>query len=141
MKKTEDPKDGRTGNVIVMPSDVSPEFQRHRQSFLDEYKPQDRLEEMLVENLSWSSWHLDYVSAQIHNILSSDSIDDFMKQMKTFNKMSALESTLRRNFHSALQMLKNHQARRKREAEPRRQGKVVKMPKIEDLPDGNGFVC
>ena len=141
MKKTEDPKDGRPGQVIVMPSDEAAEYQRHYQSFLDEYKPQDTLEELLVKNISLSSWHLQQVNAMIRNILSSDSIEDFMKQMKTYNKLNAYEATLRRTFDSSLRMLKDHQAKRKRAAEPRRQGKVVEMPKIDDFPDGNGFVC
>src|SRR5579864_7480750 len=56
---------GLTGHTIVLPSEDQSAYQRHSQSFLDEYRPKGATETHLVQSLIDTSWQLNRAAANI----------------------------------------------------------------------------
>src|SRR5690349_20017554 len=55
-------KHGLGARAILLPSDDPAAFQRHLDSFVNEYQPQGPTEQQLVRTLANNSWHLDRVN-------------------------------------------------------------------------------
>src|SRR5579864_3403405 len=54
---------GLTGHTIVLPTEDHAAYQRHSQSFLDEYQPRQATETQLVQSLIDTSWQLNRAAA------------------------------------------------------------------------------
>src|SRR4029077_15497181 len=61
---------GLTGQTVVLPSEDQSAYQRHSQSFLDEYRPKGATETQLVQSLLDSSWQLNRAAAVETNLFS-----------------------------------------------------------------------
>src|SRR4029077_8034974 len=61
---------GLTGQTIVLPSEDHSAYQRHSQSFLDEYRPHGATETQLVQSLTDTSWQLNRAAAVETNLFS-----------------------------------------------------------------------
>ena len=61
---------GLTGQTIVLPTEDHAAYQRHSQSFLDEYQPKQATETQLVQSLIDTSWQLNRAAAVETNLLS-----------------------------------------------------------------------
>jgi hypothetical protein len=61
---------GLTGQTIVLPAEDHSTYQRHSQSFLDEYKPKGATETHLVQSLIDASWQLNRASSVETNLFS-----------------------------------------------------------------------
>src|ERR1700688_1542434 len=54
---------GLTGQTVVLPTEDHSVYDRHAQSFLDEYQPKGATETQFVHSLIDASWRLNRVSA------------------------------------------------------------------------------
>jgi hypothetical protein len=54
---------GLTGQIVVMPTEDLEAYQRHLDSFTEEYDPQGAIEANLVQALADTSWRLNRVAA------------------------------------------------------------------------------
>ena len=61
---------GLTGQTVVLPTEDHSAYDRHAQSFLDEYQPKGATETQLVQSLIDTSWRLNRVSAVETNLFS-----------------------------------------------------------------------
>jgi hypothetical protein len=61
---------GLTGQLVVMPTEDLQAYQRHLESFTDEYHPKGATEAHLVQALADTSWHLNRVAALEANLLT-----------------------------------------------------------------------
>jgi hypothetical protein len=61
---------GLTGQIVVMPTEDLEAYQRHLESFTDEYDPKGATEAHLVQALADTSWRLNRVAALETNLLS-----------------------------------------------------------------------
>jgi hypothetical protein len=61
---------GLTGQIVVMPTEDLQAYQRHLESFADEYNPSGPTEAHLVQALADTSWRLNRVAALETNLLS-----------------------------------------------------------------------
>jgi hypothetical protein len=61
---------GLTGQIVVMPTEDLHAYQRHLESFTDEYRPQGPTEAHLVQALADTSWRLNRVAALETNLLT-----------------------------------------------------------------------
>jgi hypothetical protein len=61
---------GLTGQLVVMPTEDLEAYQRHLESFTDEYDPQGATEANLVQALADASWRLNRVAVLEANLLT-----------------------------------------------------------------------
>jgi hypothetical protein len=61
---------GLTGHAIVLPSEDQSAYQRHSQSFRDEYQPKGATETQLVQSITDISWQLNRTAAVETNLFS-----------------------------------------------------------------------
>jgi hypothetical protein len=61
---------GLTGQIIVVPTEDLHAYQRHLESFADEYRPKGPTEAHLVQALADTSWRLNRVAALETNVLT-----------------------------------------------------------------------
>ena len=61
---------GLTGHTIVLPAEDHSVYQRHSQSFLDEYQPKGATETQLVQMLTDTSWQLNRAASVETNLYS-----------------------------------------------------------------------
>ena len=61
---------GLTGQTVVLPTEDLTAYQRHSQSFLDEYQPKGASETQLVQSLIDLSWRLNRAAAAETNLLT-----------------------------------------------------------------------
>src|SRR6202521_592885 len=61
---------GLTGQTVVLPTEDHAAYQRHSQSFLDEYRPKEATETQLVQSLIDTSWQLNRAAAVETNLFS-----------------------------------------------------------------------
>src|SRR5579864_3471766 len=61
---------GLTGQTIVLPAEDHSAYQRHSQSFLDEYQPKEATETQLVQSLIDTSWRMNRAAAVETNLFS-----------------------------------------------------------------------
>jgi hypothetical protein len=91
---------GLTGQTVVMPSEDLEAYQRHVQSFNDEYRPQGPTEQHLVQAIADASWRLNRAAALETNILSMaaalqpESVDEALALAAAFENQSKAPATL-----------------------------------------------
>ncbi len=61
---------GLTGQIVVMPTEDLQAYQRHLESFTEEYRPKGPTEAHLVQALADTSWRLNRVAALETNLLT-----------------------------------------------------------------------
>jgi len=156
---------GLTGHTIVLPSEDQSAYQRHSQSFLDEYRPQGATETQLVQSLLDTSWQLNRAAAVETNLFSlgiSESENRirashpeaeaalnmalaYREHNRAFANIGIYRQRLAREFERTLLLLRQIQAER-RENEERQldnAAKMLKMHQDQNLPyqpSDDGFV-
>src|SRR4030081_4030976 len=124
---------GLTGHTIVLPTEDHSAYQRHSQSFLDEYQPQGATETQLVQSLIDSSWQLNRAAAVETNLFSlgiTESEDRiranhpeaetalamalaFLEHNRAFANIGIYRQRLAREFERTLILLRQIQAERR----------------------------
>jgi hypothetical protein len=156
---------GLTGQTIVLPTEDHAAYQRHSQSFLDEYQPKQATETQLVQSLIDTSWQLNRAAA-VESALFSLGITEledriranhpeaeaalamalaYREHNRAFANLSIYRQRLTRQFERTLAQLRQIQAeRRKTEKEQLdKAAKILKMHQHENLPyqpADDGFV-
>jgi hypothetical protein len=146
---------GLTGQTVVMPSEDLEAYQRHIQSFVNEYHPQGATETHLVQSLADAAWRINRVAILETNLLTHDIIyDDFPnhesthemrhaiaiaaaldKHTRTLSTLSMHGQRLSRQFERTLALLKSLQsARHQLQVKP--PAKSVQTNRVQP----NGFV-
>jgi hypothetical protein len=147
---------GLTGHTIVLPTEDHSAYQRHSQSFLDEYRPQGATETQLVQSLLDTSWQLNRAAAVETNLFSlgitemEDRIranhpeaEDalamalaFREHNRAFANIGTYRQRLTRQFERTLVLLRQIQAGRRitEERQLNQAAKILKMHKDENLP-------
>jgi hypothetical protein len=110
---------GLTGQTVVMPSEDLEAYQRHVQSFVNEYHPQGATETQLVQSLADAAWRLNRVAALETNLLTHDIIyDDFPNHESTHEMREAIAIAAALDRHTkALANLSIHGQRLSRQFE------------------------
>jgi len=156
---------GLTGQTVVLPSEDQSAYQRHSQSFLDEYRPKGATETQLVQSLLDSSWQLNRAAAIETNLFSLGITEmeyrirashpeaeaalamalAYREHNRAFANISTYRQRLTRQFERTLNQLRQIQAERR--ANEDRQldnaAKILKMHKDENAPYNpidDGFV-
>jgi hypothetical protein len=147
---------GLTGQTIVLPTEDHSAYQRHSQSFLDEYRPQGATESQLVQSLIDTAWQLNRAASVETNLYSlgitemQDHIHvnhpeaeaalamamAFREHNRAFANIGIYRQRLTRQFERTRAQLRQIQAER-REAEQEelsRAARMLKMHKDENLP-------
>ena len=147
---------GLTGHTIVLPSEDHSAYQRHSQSFLDEYRPKGATETQLVQSLLDTSWQLNRASAVETNLFAlgiteaHDRIrathpqaEDalamalaFREHNRAFANLGVYRQRLTRQFERTLVLLRKIQAERRKNEERQldNAAKILKMHQDENLP-------
>jgi len=149
---------GLTGQIVVMPTEDLQAYQRHLQSFTDEYNPKGATESHLVQALADASWRLNRVAAMESNLLSlqavlaPDSIAGAVSiaaalesQSKAFSNLSMHSQRLSRQFERTVTQLRELQKiRRAQEQEDMNMLlDIMEMYKLKGEthhPSADGFV-
>ena len=156
---------GLTGQTIVLPTEDHSAYERHSQSFLDEYHPKDATETQLVQSLIDTSWRLNRAAAVETNLFSLGVIEmedrlranhpeaeaalamalAFREHMRAFANISMNSQRLARQFERTLAQLRQIQADRRANEERQldKARKILKMHKDKNLPyqpADDGFV-
>ena len=156
---------GLTGHTVVLPSEDHAAYQRHSQSFLDEYQPKGATETQLIQSMIDSSWRINRATAVETNLFSlgitemEDRIranhpeaEDalamalaFREHNRAFANIGTYRQRLTRQFERTLVLLRQIQAERRitEERQLNQAAKILKMHKDENLPyepTEDGFV-
>ena len=156
---------GLTGHTIVLPSEDLAAYQRHVQSFVDEYRPKTATEKQLVQSLADTAWRLNRIPALENNLLTLGITENggrvntghpeadsalamalaLREQTRAFAALSMHGHRLSRQFERTLQQLREIQAARAEIEQDQlsQAGKLLQMHKEEDLPydpADDGFV-
>jgi hypothetical protein len=111
---------GLTGQVVIMPAEDLQAYQRHLQSFTDEYHPKGATEAHLVQALADASWRLNRVAALETNLLNLAAIGDGIadalaiaaaleSQSKALANLSMHSQRLSRQFERTVAQLRDLQ--------------------------------
>ncbi len=156
---------GLTGQTVVLPIEDHSAYQRHSQSFLDEYQPKGATELQLVQSLIDIAWRQNRISAVETNLFSLGIIENesaveashpqagaalamamsFRQNARDFANLSIYGQRLSRQFERTLAQLRELQEAR-RAAEKRdlyQAAAILKMHQDQDLlydPAEDGFV-
>jgi len=147
---------GLTGQTVVLPSEDQSAYQRHSQSFLDEYRPKDATEIQLVQSLLDTAWQVNRAAAVETNLfsLSITEMEDrvrashpeaetalamalaYREHNRAFANISAYRQRLTRQFERTLVLLRQIQAERRKNEERQldNAAKILKMHNDESLP-------
>ena len=108
-----------TGQFILMPAEDLEAYQRHIQSFVDEYQPQGATEAQLVQALADAAWRLNRVAVLETNLLTYDIVyEDFPNNESTHEMREAMAISDRLDSHArALSTLSIHGQRLSRQFE------------------------
>src|SRR5579864_6559801 len=156
---------GLTGQTIVLPSEDHSTYQRHSQSFLNEYRPQGATETQLVQSLLDTSWQLNRAAAVETNLFSlgiSESENRirashpeaeaalnmalaYREHNRAFANIGIYRQRLAREFERTLLLLRQIQAERRENDERQldNAAKMLKMHQDQNLPyqpSDDGFV-
>jgi hypothetical protein len=148
---------GLTGHTIVLPSEDQSAYQRHSQTFLDEYRPKGATETQLVQSLLDSSWQLNRAAAIETNLFSLGitEMEDriranhaeaeaalamalaYREHNRAFANISTYRQRLARQFERTLVLLRKIQAERRKNEERQLDdaAKILKMHKDESFPN------
>jgi len=147
---------GLTGHTIVLPTDDQAAYQRHSQSFLDEYRPQGATESQLVQSVTDISWQLNRAAAVETNLFSlgiTESEDRirashpdaetalamalaYREHNRAFANLGIYRQRLAREFERTLILLRQIQAERRANEERQldNAAKILKMHQDANLP-------
>jgi hypothetical protein len=100
---------GLTGQIVVMPTEDLAAYQRHVESFTEEYDPQGATEAHLVQALADTSWRLNRIVALEANVLA---LPDLESQMKALANLSMHSQRLSRQFERTVAQLREFQKTR-----------------------------
>ncbi|HWY46364.1 MAG TPA: hypothetical protein VNX70_03215 [Bryobacteraceae bacterium] len=147
---------GLTGQTIVLPTEDHSAYERHSQSFLDEYHPKDATETQLVQSLIDTSWRMNRAATIETNLFSLGVIEmedrlhanhpeaeaalamalAFREHMRAFANISINSQRLARQFERTLAQLRQIQADRRANEERQldNAAKILKMHNDESLP-------
>jgi hypothetical protein len=161
---------GLTGQTVVLPAEDLSAYQRHSQSFLQEYQPKGASETQLVQSLIDTSWRVNRGAALETNLFSlgitemENSIRAnhpqaetalamalaFREHMRAFSNISMNGQRLARQFERTLALLRQIQAERHatEQRELDNAAKIFKMHKDKNPscksapynPANDGFV-
>jgi hypothetical protein len=156
---------GLTGHTIVLPSEDHAAYQRHVQSFTDEYQPKGATEQHLVQSIADTAWRLNRIPALETNLLTLGIVDHaaalsvdhpqahdalamaaaFRENTRAFAALSMHGHRLSRQFERALQQLRALQAQRRETEEQQLKdaGNLLEMHQDNNLPYSpaeDGFV-
>ena len=140
---------GLTGHTVVLPTEDHAAYQRHSQSFLEEYQPKQATETQLVQSLIDTSWQLNRAAAIETNLFSLGitEMEDrvradhpeaeaalamalaYREHNRAFANLSIYRQRLTRQFERTLAQLRQIQAER-RQAEERQLNKAAKILKM-----------
>jgi len=140
---------GLTGHTVVLPTEDHAAYQRHSQSFLDEYRPKEATESQLVQSLIDSSWQLNRAAALETNLFSlgitemEDRIRSnhpeaeaalamamaFRENNRAFANIGIYRQRLTRQFERTLVLLRQIQAQRRKNEQRQldNASKILKM--------------
>ena len=124
---------GLTGQTVVLPTEDHAAYERHSQSFLDEYQPKGATETQLVQSMIDSSWRINRAAAIETNLFSlgitemEDRIPAsqpdadaalamamaFREHARAFSQISIYSQRLARQFERALEQLRAIQEERR----------------------------
>jgi hypothetical protein len=124
---------GLTGQTVVLPTEDHAAYQRHSQSFLDEYQPKGATETQLIQSMIDSSWRINRAAAVETNLFSlgitemEDRIPAgqpdadsalamamaFREHSRAFAQISIYSQRLARQFERALEQLRALQEERR----------------------------
>src|SRR5579864_920490 len=147
---------GLTGQTIVLPTEDHAAYQRHSQSFLNEYKPSGATETQLVQSLLDTSWQLNRAAAVETNLFSLGISEGenrirashpeaeaalnmalaYREHNRAFANIAIYRQRLAREFERTLLLLRQIQAER-REKEERQldnAAMILKMHQDSNLP-------
>jgi hypothetical protein len=148
---------GLTRQVIVLPSEDLAAYQRHSQSFLDEYQPKGANETQLVQSLLDTAWQVNRAAAIAINLLTLGltEMEDriranhpeaetglvlalaYREHDRAYVNIVIQRQRLSRQYERTLAQLRQIQAERR--ANEQRQldqaAKILKMHNDESLPD------
>jgi hypothetical protein len=125
---------GLTGQTIVLPTEDHAAYQRHSQSFLNEYRPKEATETQLVQSLIDTSWQLNRAAAVETNLFSLGIIEmedqirvshpeaeaalamalAFRENNRAFANLGIYRQRLTRQFERTLALLRQIQAERRK---------------------------
>ncbi len=147
---------GLTGQTVVLPSEDQSAYQRHSQSFLDEYRPKGATEIQLVQSLLDTAWQVNRAAAVETNLLSLGITEmegriranhpeaetafamalAYREHNRTFANISTYRQRLTRQFERTLVLLRQIQADRRKNEERQldKAAKILKMHNDESLP-------
>jgi hypothetical protein len=110
---------GLTGQIIVLPAEDMEAYQRHVQSFTNEYRPKGPTETQLVQSLADAAWRQNRVFALETNLLTHDIIyEDFPNHESTHEMREAVAIAAALDSHTrALANLSIHGQRLARQFE------------------------
>src|ERR1700676_4901687 len=156
---------GLTGHTIVLPSEDQSAYQRHSQSFLDEYRPKGATESQLAQTLLDTAWQLNRAAALETNLFSlgitemEDQIRAshpeaeaalamalaYREHNRAFANLGIYRQRLAREFERTLALLRQLQVERRQteKCELRQAAKFLKMHQDQNLPyqpADDGFV-
>jgi len=156
---------GLTGQTIVLPTEDHSAYERHSQSFLNQYHPKDATETQLVQSLIDTSWRMNRAATVETNLFSLGIIEmedrlhanhpeaeaalamalAFREHMRAFANISINSQRLARQFERTLAQLLQIQADRRanEERQLNQAAKILKMHKDQNLlyePAEDGFV-
>ena len=156
---------GLTGQTVVLPTEDHSAYQRHSQSFLDEYGPKGATETQLVQSLIDTSWRMNRAAAVETNLFSLGitEMEDrvrashpdaeaalamaliFRENARAFSQISVYSQRLARQFQNTLAQLRELQdERRRRESHQLFDAaQLLQMHKEDGLPYNpaeDGFV-
>ena len=160
---------GLTGHTIVLPIEDHSAYQRHSQSFLDEYRPKGATETQLVQSLLDTSWQLNRAAAVETNLFSlgiTESEDRirashpeaeaalgmalaYREHNRAFANIGIYRQRLAREFERTLVLLRQIQAERRKNEERQldNAAKILKMHQEQNSdqpapynPADDGFV-
>jgi hypothetical protein len=160
-------RDGITGQVITLPAEDLPIFEKLKADLIAELNPQTLLEQKLASAIAWDTWRLDRLRAVEMNLFalgSQEEIADtdnpqidasladaqtFQRESQKFALMSIYEQRLSRGIHKNIAALKD--LRKEREAnrreDLREEANIARTKDFKGLPyeapvrpSQNGFV-
>jgi hypothetical protein len=156
---------GLTGQTIVLPTEDHSAYERHSQSFLNQYHPKDATETKLVQSLIDTSWRMNRAATVETNLFSLGIIEmeerlhanhpeaeaalamalAFREHMRAFASISINSQRLARQFERTVAQLRQIPADRRanEERQLNQAAKILKMHKDENLPyqpTDDGFV-
>ncbi|HTA66985.1 MAG TPA: hypothetical protein VK776_01860 [Bryobacteraceae bacterium] len=147
---------GLTGQVIVLPTEDLAAYQRHSQSFMDEYQPKGANETQLVQSLLDTAWQVNRAATIALNLLTLGltELEDricashpeaeaglvlalaYREQDRAYINIGIQRQRLSRQYERTLGLIREVQAERRatEQLQLDNAAKILKMHKDQNLP-------